>query len=42
MDRETGKKNHFPLTLLTGIFNFYFCRYKSVHFCMHKVRTFRV
>ncbi len=42
MDKETGKKNRFSLTLLTGNFNFCFCRCKSVHFCIHKVRTFRV
>lgn len=42
MDKKTGEKNHFSLTLLTINFNFLFCRCKSVHFCMHKVRTLGV
>ena len=40
MDKETRKKKHFPLTLLTEYFNLCLCRCKSVYFCIHKVRTF--
>lgn len=39
MDKETRKKKHFPLTLLTEYFNLCLCRCKSVYFCIHKVRT---